>query len=853
MHEELRIPDFGLVVLIGASGSGKSTFAAKHFRPSEVLSSDRYREVVGDDDRGPETTKDAFHVIETIAERRLRRRRIAVIDATNIQPDDRKRYVHLARREHAPLTAIALELPEKVCHRQNLARGDEARPPHVVRRHVQGMRRHARTLSREGFRRRHRLRSAEEAASVTVTRVPTATDLRDRKGPFDIIGDIHGCRAELVELLGQLGYRIERKAGDEWPHYEVAAPEGRTAILLGDLVDRGPESVETLALAMDGTESGAFLAIPGNHDAKLGRALRGAKVERRHGLAETMAALEAAPEAFRERVADWIGKLPSHYVLDGGALVAAHAGMKEELQNRSSREVREFGLYGETTGENDEDGLPVRIDWARDYRGRAAVIYGHTPVAEPDWVNNTLCIDTGCAFGGRLTALRWPEREIVSVAARRTYHEPPKALREAEETNRQQASDRLLSIEDVRTPSRIQTALAGSVSIRRENGAAALETMSRFGVDPRWMIYLPPTMSPCDTTTKEGMLEHPAEAFGYFRARDVRKVMCEEKHMGSRAIVICGRTPAEAERRFGIASPAGGTIYSRTGRRFFDDTGVETELLEEIRGAMETAGLWKELETDWIALDAEIMPWSAKGAGLIQDHYQPVAAASRMAFEAAADALEAAERGGADVAALRERFEYRSRLTALYEAAYRRYNWKVEGTKGLKVAPFHVLATEGRHHLRQGHDWQMDVLGRLTTNGATLTATEHRTVDVDDAGEVAECTRWWEQRTTAGAEGMVVKPLEGVVTTSRGTVQPALKVRGREYLRIIYGPEYTTPWQIGQLRRRNTGGKRRLALREFALGVEALAAFVGRSPLRKVHRAVFGVLALESEPIDPRL
>ena len=253
--------------------------------------------------------------------------------------------------------------------------------------------------------------------------------------------------------------------------------------------------------------------------------------------------------------------------------------MKEHLQNRTSRQVRDFGLYGETTGETDDDGLPVRLDWAADYRGRAAVVYGHTPVPRAEWVNETICIDTGCAFGRRLTALRWPQRELVSVPAKKTWAEPSKAFAAALQgtagRTRQQESDSLLDVEDIAGPLRLHTRIAGSVAVRPENCAAALDMMARFTVAPRWLVYLPPTMAPCASATAEDLLEHPAEAFGYFRARGIRRVMCEEKHMGSRAVIVVARTTSAAETRFGIESPNGGILYTRTGRRFFDDADVE--------------------------------------------------------------------------------------------------------------------------------------------------------------------------------------------------------------------------------------------------------------------------------------
>ena len=853
MSRQLTIPDYGLVVLIGAAGAGKTTFAERSFGASEVLSSDHYRSVVGDGERSARTTRDAFDIIEQIARRRLRARLLTVIDATNVQDDDRKRWVEIARGEHAPVSAIVLDLNERDCQEQNAGRGDGARPGHVVRRQWRALQRSVKLLSKQGYRRRSRLRSPTEALEAQVVREPLDCDIRTQHGPFDVIGDVHGCRAELEALLARLGYRVEAveaTADGDGPHYEVTPPAGRRAVFVGDIADRGPDSAGALALVMDAVAAGAALAIPGNHDSKLARAIEGAKVERKHGLEQTLEQIGKLPAAFAERVRAFIRSLPSHYVADGGNLVIAHAGMPEALQNRVSGAVRHFGLFGDVSGETDADGLPERRDWARDYRGEAHVVYGHTATARPEWVNNTICIDTGCAFGGRLTALRWPERELVDVEAERTYAEPKRPLATATGAKEQQ-SDSLLDVEDVTAPMRIETRLAGSVAIGRRQGEAALELLSRFAVDPRWLIYVPPTMSPCDSARAEGLLEHPAEAFGYFRARNVREVMCEEKHMGSRAVIVAARSREAARERFGIDAPAAGCIYTRTGQPFWHDAGIEKAVLDQVRAAMEQARLWDELATDWVCLDAEVMPWSAKGQGLIERHYEPVAAASRMGLAAALGALRAPEAGEV-CAELAERYESRAAMAAAYDEAYRRYSWPTDGIEGLQIAPFHLLATEGAVHADKPHAWHMETLARLYEHAAVLSTTEHRVVDVDDDAEVAAATTWWTERTGAGAEGMVVKPAAFVTRGERGLVAPALKVRGREYLRIIYGPEYTSADQLERLRRRNTSRKMGLAIREFALGIEGLEAFVGREPLRRVHAAAFGVLALESEPLDPR-
>ena len=556
----------------------------------------------------------------------------------------------------------------------------------------------------------------------------------------------------------------------------------------------------------------------------------------------------------REQVRGFIDGLVSHFVLDHGELVVAHAGLKESYQGRASGAVRNFALYGETTGETDEYGLPVRYNWASDYRGRAMVVYGHTPVPEAEWLNRTICIDTGCVFGGRLTALRYPERALVSVPARKQYYEPVKPLMAPGPSWDDRPGD-LLDIEDVAGKRIVHTHLHGNLTVRAENAAAALEVMSRFAADPRWLIYLPPTMSPSATMEAGAWLEHPQTAFGYFRSAGVRRVICEEKHMGSRAVIVLCRDGESARRRFGETGARTGLIHTRTGRPFFEDPATEDAVLARIRAAMDGAGLWDHFETGWACLDAEIMPWSAKAEELLRRQYASVGAAGRASMVAVVPALEAAAaRGIEGVAELLQRFGERQAMVDLYVDAYRRYCWPVDGLDGLKIAPFHLLATEGGVHTGRDHQWHMETLAALAEQDPELLmATGHRIVDLEDTASEAAASEWWESITEAGGEGMVVKPLDWIVRESRGLVQPAVKCRGREYLRIIYGPEYTVPQDLDRLRRRGLSHKRSLALREFALGLEALERFVAHEPLYRVHECVFAVLALESEPVDPRL
>ncbi|WP_437736892.1 polynucleotide kinase-phosphatase [Sorangium sp. So ce1335] len=852
-QKPLIVPTLSLVVLVGASGSGKSTFARAHFKPTEILSSDHYRGVVSDDENDQAASADAFEVLRFIAGKRLAAGRLTVIDATNVQPDARRPLVALAREHHVLPVAIVLDMPEKLCHARNAGRPDRQFGPHVVRGQSRELRRSLRDLRREGFRYVHVLSSPEEAAAATIERQRLWTDRRDDHGPFDIIGDVHGCFDELVELLEALGYRLEGLPDAP----RASHPEGRRALFLGDLVDRGPRSPDVLRLAMAMVESGAALCVPGNHDVKLLKKLRGRDVKLTHGLELTVAQLEVETDEFKAKAADFIDGLVSHYVLDDGNLAVAHAGVKEAFQGRGSGAVREFCLYGETTGETDEYGLPVRYNWASEYRGKAMVVYGHTPTTVAEWENRTICIDTGCVFGGALTALRYPERELVEVKARRVYYEPKKPLAplagDARAASRGQDAD-VLDIDDVRGRRAIRTRVHGMVTIREENAAAALEAMSRFAVDPRWLIYLPPTMSPTETAKDGGVLEHPREAFAYFRQNGVGRVVCEEKHMGSRAVLVVCRDEAARKRRFRVDEGPLGVCTTRTGRPFFADEARSRELIDRVRAAMDSADLWSELRSDWVCLDAELLPWSAKAQDLLRGQYAAVGSSGRASLGAAVRALEMAAARDESARPLLERHVARRAAMDGYVAAYRRYCWPVRSLADIRLAPFHLLASEGAVHAARDHGVHLRQLGRLCeVDPALFVPTPHCVVDLSDPQSEAAAVAFWTEMVERGGEGMVVKSWEWVVRGPRGLVQPAIKCRGPEYLRIIYGPEYLMPQHLARLRHRSVSSKRALALREYALGLEALHRFVEGEPLYRVHECVFGVLALESEPVDPRL
>ncbi|SFM89739.1 polynucleotide 3'-phosphatase /polynucleotide 5'-hydroxyl-kinase /polynucleotide 2',3'-cyclic phosphate phosphodiesterase [Streptomyces sp. cf124] len=837
----LPVTDLSLVVLIGASGSGKSTFARRHFKPTEIISSDFCRGLVSDDENDQSATKDAFDVLHYIAGKRLAAGRRTVVDATSVQQESRRQLIELARKHDVLPIAIVLDVPEDVCAARNAARTDRAdMPRRVIQRHTRELRRSLRHLEREGFRKVHVLRGVEEVDRATIVTEKRFNDLTHLTGPFDIVGDIHGCASELESLLGKLGY------------VDGVHPEGRTAVFVGDLVDRGPDSPGVLRRVMSMVGSGNALCVPGNHENKYGRHLKGRNVQHTHGLAETIAQMEGESEEFKQEVRRFIDGLVSHYVLDGGKLVVCHAGLPEKYHGRTSGRVRSHALYGDTTGETDEFGLPVRYPWAEDYRGRAAVVYGHTPVPTATWLNNTICLDTGAVFGGKLTALRWPERELVDVPAEKVWYEPARPLATEAPGGHE---GRPLDLADVHGRRVVETRHAGRVSVREENAAAALEVMSRFAVDPRLLPYLPPTMAPTATSHVEGYLEHPAEAFAQYQEDGVARVVCEEKHMGSRAVVLVCRDADAARARFGVQGPTG-SLYTRTGRPFFDDAARTELVLARIREAVTAAGLWDELDTDWLLLDAELMPWSLKASGLLRTQYAAVGAASGAVFPGALTALEGVAARGVDVGELLGRQRGRAADAAAFTEAYRRYCWPTEGLDGVRLAPFQILAVQGRSLAALPHDEQLALLDRLVEYDVSglLQTTRRLFVDTADEASVRAGIDWWLEMTGRGGEGMVVKPVGAVVRSTQGRlVQPGIKCRGREYLRIIYGPEYTRPENLARLRGRFLNHKRSLALREYALGLEALDRLAEGEPLWRVHEAVFGVLALESEPVDPRL
>lgn len=848
--KDIRLPETCLVLLMGPSSAGKSTFAKKYFLETEVISSDYCRALVADDENDLSATAQAFDVLNYIASKRLKLGKLTVIDALNLKREDRSKLIKLAKENYALAAVIVLEASMRKLLDRHEGRTDRNFGKNVLSYQYEDYKQSLRTIEKEGFSYVYFVDPEEE---LKITRQKLYNNKKDDHGPFDIIGDIHGCFDELFELLRQLSYSIERTPEG---HFNVSHAESRRVIFLGDLVDKGYNSPDVLRLVMDMVKAGKAYCISGNHEEKLNKFLAGKNVSINHGLDKTVQQLESTSKEFREELKGFLYHLNSHYVLANGDLVVAHGGLIEEMHGRASPSVRAFCLYGESTGEIDEFGLPVRYNWAKDYKGKAMVVYGHTPIPETEWLNNTLNIDTGCVFGGKLTALRYPEKVIVSVPAREVYYEPIRPFHPIKEKlSAQQEFDDLLDIDIIHGKKLIETQFNCRVTVREENAVAALEVMSRFASNPKWLIYLPPTMSPPETSSLPHYLEHPSEAFNYYLKNGVTQLICEEKHMGSRAIAIVCKDPEVAVKRFGLLKPALGTIYTRTGRNFFEEEQSEGDFLIVLHQALTESGFWEKFHTDWVCLDGELMPWSAKAKDLLTKQYAAVGAAGTNGLAHAIDALNKARSRGIATDPLIQRFEDRHTRLNDYIASYRNYCRKTSGIEGLVYAPFHILATENKTYHSKQHTWHLDTIKQFCEyNPKHLMVTSTIAVDLMDPSSVQAAIDWWKELSSKGGEGMVVKPLDFVPKTPQGkTIQPAIKCRGSEYLRIIYGPEYDFVENLRTLKERNVKMKRDLALREFALGLESLSRFVNKEPLRRIHECVFGILALESESVDPRL
>lgn len=861
----IGLPHAGIVLLIGPSNSGKSTLLKQlieeeQILASEVVSSDDFRilvsnkefidwrnrpqdEAAGLMDEYQEISSEAFAMMDSVIEARCRLNKLVVVDATHLRSDDRKKYIALARKNNVPIQAIVFDMPERVLTDRDENR-DNPRGKRRIKQQFQIFRNEKRFIKKEGFASVYTLKDAEE---VEVFRNDNPMEIELDRG-IDIIGDVHGCYAELIELLEKLGYTENEKGIYEHP-------EGRKFVSVGDVMSRGPASLETMRFFLKHVQSGRAMMIDSNHGWKIARWLDGRQVVLSHGderveeeflKYEEREGTDKANELKRQ-LKEFLLEAPSHYVFKKNGvptLVCAHAGIRDAFIGKQSEAVSDFCRYGDTEG-FDEKGKPVRNDWTVGHGNRLLIVWGHDPKPKPLLINNTINIDQGVVFGGELTAYRYPEREFTSVKAKRDYSGAADNPLAEWEKNRWNPPNigKFINGYSVSTDS------LGEVKIPQELVKPAIDAVSHYTIPIEQLVYIPPTMSP--TPKPSGLpeyLEHPKEAIDYYRSNGIHTLIAEKKHMGSRGILFLFKDKVAAAKHTGIESL--GCIYTRTGKRFFENE-AEAQMLLQLNEELTRIHYFEEHQTDWVLLDAEIMPWNLKAKELISSQYAHVAENAVLDRSLLKEKLSAALPGNSELQAWLDEYEEKLENAIDFQKVFQKYCWDIDSSKPIQIAPFHVLAHSNRTFFDKPHTWHMEMNRQLASQSDLFVETEFKVI-TDQASE-DEVIRWWQEITEDGHEGIVIKPEFYIARNKGKLLQPAIKVRGRRYLSIIYGMDYLEPKNLERLKNRNTGKKQKMALKEFALGLEGVTRYVNGETIERVHECSLGALAMESDPVDPRL
>lgn len=861
----IGLPHAGIVLLVGPSNSGKTTLLRKlvdqkEILPSEIISSDDFRRLVSDKDfidwrnrpqdeaaalmdEYQEISTEAFEMMDALIEARCRLNKLVLVDATHLWGDDRKRFISLAQKNHVPITALVFDIPERVLLERDDQR-DQPRGKKRIKQQSQVFRNEKRFIKKEGFASVYTIKETE---GLELFRHVNPLDIELQEG-IDVIGDIHGCFAEFVELLEKLGYQ-------ENPEGLYVHPFGRRFLSVGDVMSRGPESVRTLQFFLRHVEEGLAYMIDSNHGWKIARWLDGRQVVLSHGdekVEEEFIQYEKEVGSektleLKQQLKEFLLNAPSHYVIHKNGipvLAAAHAGIKDAFIGKQSQAISDFCRYGDTGGFN-ENGKPVRKDWTVSHSRNLLIVWGHDPKPKPLLINNTINIDQGVVFGGELTAYRYPERDFVSVKAKDVYTgtvDNPLAEWEKNRLNPPNIGKFLHGYS-------VLTEDIGEVKVPSDIVKPAIDAVSHFTVPIEQLVYIPPTMSPTPKPSSfAGYLEHPKEAIDYYRSHGVQRLVAEKKHMGSRAILFLFKDTDAAKKHTGIASL--GTIYTRTGKRFFDGE-TEAKMVHQLNNELERINYFEQHETDYVLLDAEIMPWNLKAKELISSQYAHVSENALVDRGMLKSKLEAAAKDNEELAGWLKEYEGKLANAQTFNEVFQKYCWNVESTESIQIAPFHVLAHSKQTFFDQPHTWHMEMNRMLASQSDLFVETEFKIIS-DEASE-QEVVRWWQEMTEDGHEGIIIKP-ESYIPKNKGKLlQPAIKVRGQKYLSIIYGMDYLEEKNLARLKNRNTGKKQKLALKEFALGIEGLTRFVGRESIERVHECVLGTLAMESDPVDPRL
>jgi protein phosphatase len=832
----LRLPKFSALAVLAPTAFPVAEWARRHFDPQICLDPSDCQQLLGVAAVPP--SADAYALVTQAFQLRLAAGKTTVLLQAPLDQSGRQFIRSACRKYHTQLLVLSIELPE-----DELAALAPAYDRALWAREQDLLEQNLQFLDKEGIQQHFRIRSSAELAALQVEWQPLPCDRSELAGPFDLIGSLHGCHAELLALLAKLGYDRAHDPDGLLPLH----PQGRLPVFLGDMADRGPGSAQALALVKAMTTAGKALTVLGNQDRALLEFLR---AEPDGDPGELALWWSQASPAEKSATLAWIAALPSHLVLDGGRLVAVHGGIQAEMIGRHTQPITAFCTFGSTPSEHNAVQKEPLASWVEDIPAGTTVVFAHQPLVDAVDAGRYVAVDTACLYGGQLSAFRYPEREFVQVPAETAHETATWPALAAPQAPLHAAAERwLLPDEHFNGRFLVQTTSGFTFTTTEAQYNVVTEFLEAEAVSPRWLIYLPPSMSPPQPAAQAGYLEHPVEAFSYYEKKGQTHVMVQEKLDGRRAVVVLCRDQAAAAARFGAEDGRLGVVYSRRGRPIFADPAEERELLGQLHAAATAAGLWEALRTDWICCEGQLCGGKFQPARRAEE--ERIAAGVVATWPRSLELLAHSTASGPEFEALKARMGERSagaqalaRICARPEAADG--DWF--------FVPYHLLAAQSGVFFDRPHAWHLEQLAAFTqANAPRVRALRAELLDLQDHDQRRKLINWWQELSDQGAPGIVVKPVTLELFINQEYLQPAMKVRGREALRKVYGPFYTDPELLAHHRNRSLKERRELSVRHFALGKEGLERFVAGRPHYEVFQTVFTHLAISTMDGNPLL
>ena len=848
---KFEIFEFSLVMLLGPAGVGQTDFTQAHFSNYECLSPAAFQKMITAIDADG-VSEEAYELLLKVLELRLKHRQLTCLNAPFLSSSEFGAIKKLAKKYHCRLVAVTFEKPLEDCLTANASNEKNPLPEHVIRIQHQKLSERVSYLGQEGFRQILRLKNDADIAEAQIIRKKLRCDLQEENGPFDIIGDVHGCLEELLQLLAKLDYQIEKVADpqDPWRPYKGSHPQGRRLLFVGDFCDRGPDSPGVFQLVMSLHQLGLALCVPGNHDDKLARKSSGRSVSMKHGIVETLEQLESYPKDFQDAIAKFVKSLPSHLMLQNGELIVSHAGLKSSMHNRSSAEIHAFCIYGDTTGKKDEFGLPIRLNWAKNYNGTATIVYGHTPVPNAEWLNNTIDIDTGCVFGGKLTALRFPEKQLVEVPAIKEWVAPSRPLNWKPEAEVVVESDPAMDMIMVGQQAGFSTRSGYVIRLEETAVQASLIHFTKYAVNPRWLLTLPTPYAPVSQAQTSGFLEHPAQVFEHYETNGVESLSVQFFESPIRVIMVVCKDEAAAFHRFGVGSEGVGRIYTAIGTPFFPSKRDEQDILRKMGFKFGEAGIWEKYDTKWMCLECEVRPFSKHAQTLVSSHFEEIQHAQKVQSDFMQRQLEEATES-------ENLLNLKSHL-AKEKTAINSFRKAIESISGdedqVQFVPLQLLATEGKANAKKDQNWhraQCEGLANLLPN--LLQMPKFIEIDLASESDRRTAIETWLAECEGKSMGAIIRPIASYVEGTTELLQAGMIVRSQQYLRMLYGPFFDTTENLQVLENIDLAPVRGTRLRQFAFAVEALDNFVEQKDWSITFQAIFAVIGLASGIADSRL